>query len=152
VAIQSEIPVSSAVTEEPGPVATGPYVVGGFDDTGQTGGTGIVGPGSTDVQVPTIIEEPVPISGEIVEPFEVFRLNPVYPEAARRARIQGTVILEAVITKMGEVQSVRILRSAHPLLDRAALDAVPQWRYKPAKLNGRPLAVYLTVTVHFQLR
>ncbi|HJZ12475.1 MAG TPA: energy transducer TonB, partial [Acidobacteriota bacterium] len=74
-----------------------------------------------------------------------------YPEVARRARIQGTVILEAVITKTGTVEEMKILRALHPVLDQAAMNAVKQWKYKPAVLNGRPVKVYFTVTVNFQL-
>jgi protein TonB len=66
--------------------------------------------------------------------------------------MQGVVILEAIITKTGTVESVRVLRGINPLLDTAAIRAVQQWRYKPATFNGRPVPVYLTVTVNFTLQ
>ena len=66
--------------------------------------------------------------------------------------IQGIVILEAVITKTGTVEDVRVLRALHPILDQAAISAVKQWKYQPAMLNGRPVKVYFTVTVNFTLR
>ena len=75
----------------------------------------------------------------------------MYPEAARKARMQGIVILEAIITKDGNVESVRVLRGINPLLDNAAMGAVTRWKYKPATFNGRPVPVYLTVTVKFTL-
>jgi protein TonB len=76
---------------------------------------------------------------------------PDYPEAARRAHLQGTVILEAVITTAGEVREIRVLKPLHPLLDEAAERAVRRWRYRPAALDGRAVTVYLTVTVSFGL-
>ncbi|MCI0603649.1 energy transducer TonB [bacterium] len=60
-------------------------------------------------------------------------------------------MLEAVITKTGTVEEVKVLRSLHPVMDQAALNAVKQWKYKPAVLNGRPVKVYFTVTVTFRL-
>ena len=95
---------------------------------------------------------PVPVGGDVKAPVLVARVEPEYPEALRRARMEGIVILEAVITASGEVDQVRVLKSAGPLLDRATLEAVRQWRYKPATLNGRAVSVYLTVTVTFGLR
>jgi protein TonB len=64
--------------------------------------------------------------------------------------VQGVVILEAVVDREGSVEDVRVLRSI-PLLDRAAIDAVRQWRYSPLLLNGRPERFVLTVTVSFSL-
>ena len=73
-------------------------------------------------------------------------------KSVRKARLQGIVILEAIITKDGNVESVRVLRGINPLLDNAAMRAVQQWKYKPATFNGRPVPVYLTVTVTFKLQ
>ena len=67
------------------------------------------------------------------------------------ARVEGTVIIEAVIDTDGRVQSARVLRSI-PLLDTAALTAVGQWAYSPSLLNGVPVPVIMTVTVTFRLR
>jgi protein TonB len=80
----------------------------------------------------------------------VHRVEPVYPDFAARARVEGTVILEAVIDEEGAVQSLKVLRSV-PLLDKAALTAVEQWRYSPVMLNGRPVRAILTVTVSFRM-
>jgi protein TonB len=78
-------------------------------------------------------------------------VEPQYPEAARKARMEGVVILEAIITDQGSVEDVRVLKSVNPLLDASAVRAVQQWKYKPATLNGRAVRVYLTVTVTFRL-
>jgi protein TonB len=67
------------------------------------------------------------------------------------SRVEGTVILEAVIGVDGTVQDVRVLRSI-PLLDASAIEAVHQWRFTPTLLNGEPVAVVMTVTVTFSLR
>jgi protein TonB len=69
---------------------------------------------------------------------------------ARNARVQGQVLLTAIISKDGSIQDLRVL-SGHPLLVQAALDAVRQWRYKPYLLNGEPVEVETTVTVNFIL-
>ena len=76
---------------------------------------------------------------------------PIYPSMARIARVQGVVILEAVIDVSGRVESARVVRSIS-LLDDAALEAVRQWRFEPARLNGQPVPVVMTVTVNFSLQ
>ncbi|HET8647139.1 MAG TPA: energy transducer TonB, partial [Vicinamibacteria bacterium] len=75
---------------------------------------------------------------------------PVYPEMAKQARVQGTVVLEATIDPSGRVDNVRVLRGI-PLLNEAALDAVRKWVYSPTLLNGTPVPVIMTVTVNFTL-
>jgi TonB family protein len=87
----------------------------------------------------------------VTAPRDLVKAPPIYPEAARLRRISGVVLLEAVITKSGLVESLRVLRSVDPLLDQAAIDAVRHWEYTPARKDGRPVPVYLTVTVNFTL-
>jgi protein TonB len=83
-------------------------------------------------------------------PRRIATVPPVYPQAARMARIEGIVILEVVIGIDGRVTSSRVLRSV-PMLDQAALDAVRQWVYTPALLNGTAVPVIMTLTVNFTL-
>ena len=90
--------------------------------------------------------------GEVTEPIETFRVQPDYPETARKAHMEGVVIIQAVITRGGGVESVQILRGLNPLLDRAAMEAVARWRYRPATFRGTEVPVYLTVTVTFQIQ
>ncbi len=78
----------------------------------------------------------------------ISQTKPVYPPLAKQARIQGIVILEAVIGKDGMVSEIKVL-NGHPLLQQAAIDAVSQWKYKPTLLNGEPVEVVTTVTVNF---
>ena len=89
--------------------------------------------------------------GQIRPPTKVHDASPVYPAIAQSARVQGVVIIQATIGVDGAVVDATVLRSV-PLLDEAALAAVRQWRYTPTRLNGEPVAVIMTVTVHFQLR
>jgi protein TonB len=93
---------------------------------------------------------PVRIGGLLTAPALVHRVNPQYPELARRAKVTGVVILEATVDVDGRVESARVLRSI-PFLDNAALDAVRQWRYSPLVLNGIPTPFVLSVTLQFSL-
>lgn len=95
--------------------------------------------------------EPLRIGGDVKPPILLQKIEPGYPEAARKARLEGVVILEAIITASGNVEEVKVLKSVNPLLDASAVRAVQEWKYKPATLNGRAVRVYLTVTVTFNL-
>ncbi|MEN6560382.1 MAG: energy transducer TonB [Acidobacteriota bacterium] len=90
-------------------------------------------------------------TGEKVKPPKLIKsVRPVYPEIARQAQVEGVVILEATADTQGRVAAVKVLRSI-PLLDQAAIDAVRQWVYEPAVVNGKPEPVSFTVTVRFDL-
>ena len=85
-------------------------------------------------------------------PAPIETVSPAYPELARRAHVEGVIVVEAIIGADGLVRDVRVLRGASLLLDPAALEAVRRWRYRPARIGGRPVAVYLNVVVTFSLR
>jgi TonB family protein len=89
--------------------------------------------------------------GEVKPPQLVKQVDPVYPEAARKAGVEGLVIIEAKADEQGRVSDARILRSI-PLLDEAAIDAVKQWVYEPMLIDGKPRKVVFTVTVRFALK
>jgi TonB family protein len=93
---------------------------------------------------------PVRALGEIKPPRLIKQVDPVYPAIARQARVDGVVILEVETDTYGRVRNTRILRSI-PLLDKAAIDAVRQWVYEPAIIDGKPRGVFFTTTVRFQL-
>jgi protein TonB len=80
----------------------------------------------------------------------IHRVEPDYPALARQTHLQGTVQLHAVIARNGSIESLEAL-SGHPLLVKAALDAVRQWRYRPTLLSGEPVEVETYITVHFVL-
>ena len=78
------------------------------------------------------------------------KVQPTYPPLARAARIQGTVVLQAVISKQGGIENLRVL-AGHPMLVPAAIEAVRQWRYRPYILNNEPVEVETQITVNFAL-
>jgi protein TonB len=86
----------------------------------------------------------------VAPPVKVRNVEPVYPELARRAGVQGVVIIECTIDPKGRIANARVLRG-HPLLDAAALDAVQKWVYTPSLLRGVPVSVIMTVTVTFTI-
>jgi TonB family protein len=92
----------------------------------------------------------VRVGGAILQPTKTKHVNPIYPAAARDARVQGVVILEALIGTDGKITNARVLRSI-PLLDQAAIDAVMQWEFTPTRLNGQPVPVLMTMTIQFTL-
>jgi len=94
--------------------------------------------------------EPIRTGGDIHPPLKVRNVVPVYPEIARAARVQGDVVLDCTISNEGRVIDVKVL-SGHVLLQAAAVDAVRQWLYRPTLLNGVPVPVVMTVTVHFTI-
>jgi len=100
---------------------------------------------------PVIDQGPMRVGGDIQEPERIHYVNPEYPELARRARMEGFVILQAIIDQQGNVKDVEVLRGLGLGLDVAAMDAVKQWKYTPTYYNGRPVEVILTVNVVFEL-
>ena len=94
---------------------------------------------------------PVRVGGDIKQPERTKYVLPEYPVVAKRAKVQGTVIIEATIGKDGHVIAAKILKPA-PLLDEAALAAVKQWEYAPTLLGGVPVEVVMVVTVSFNLK
>jgi protein TonB len=140
--------------EAPPPVMSAAGVVGGVPGGvpgGQMGGVigGIIS--STPVAVPKVATpQRVRVSQGVSQGLLVHRVQPMYPPLARQARIQGTVILQAEISKDGTIENLRLI-SGHPMLAPSAIEAVKQWRYKPYFLNGEPVAVETQITVNFTL-
>ena len=97
-------------------------------------------------------EGPIRVGGDVQPPVKISAPSPQYTEIARKARIQGVVIVEAIIDKAGAVTNVKILKGLPMGLDTAAADAVKKWRFKPATLNGKPVAVIYNLTVNFRLQ
>lgn len=88
---------------------------------------------------------------EATAPVLIRRVEPEYTKDARKGGLEGRVVLEAIIAADGSVENIRVLKSATYSLDQFAMNAVRQWRYKPALCGDRPVRVYLTVTVTFSL-
>jgi protein TonB len=86
----------------------------------------------------------------VSEGMVIRKVVPVYPAIGRQVRVQGTVVLEAVISKTGTIESLHVV-SGPAMLQQSALDAVKQWRYRPYMLNGEAVTVETTVNVIFKL-
>ena len=142
------------IKEEEAPPPQMAGVVGGVPGGvpgGQMGGVigGIIS--STPVAVPKVAVQRVRVSQGVTEGMVIRRVQPQYPQMAKIARVQGAVVLAAIIGKDGTIQNLHVVSTASPLLNQAAIDAVKQWRYKPYILNGEPVEVDTTVTVNFSL-
>ena len=94
---------------------------------------------------------PVKVADLPVPPHKIVDVRPIYPEPARAARIEGLVVMEAVLDPTGHVTQLRVIRSV-PLLDQAAMNAVRQWRYTPTMYYGKPVSVLMTITINFTLQ
>jgi protein TonB len=106
---------------------------------------------STPVAVPKIATpQRVRVSSGVSTGMLVRRVQPNYPPLARQARIQGVVVLQAQISKDGNIENLQLI-SGHPMLAPAAIEAVKQWKYKPYLLNGEPVEVETQVQVNFTL-
>jgi len=146
------------VKDEPEPppqVAVG--VVGGVPG-GVPGGTaggvlgGIIGSNAPPPPPPPKAATPkrIRVGGQVESAKLIFKPQPEYPPLAKMARIQGTVRLEAIISKDGTIQDLKVIQG-HPLLVKAALEAVQRWRYQPTLLNGDPVEVVTEIDVNYTL-
>lgn len=144
--------------EAPPPMNAGGGVVGGVPGGipgGQLGGVigSVISSTSSLAAVPKFvptIPQRIRISGGVTRGLLIHREEPVYPTLAKAARVQGEVVLSAVIDATGQIQNLQLV-SGHPMLVPAAIAAVKQWRYKPYLLNGQPVEVETTITVIFTL-
>jgi TonB family protein len=94
---------------------------------------------------------PIFVTGNVQKPVKISDVQPEYSARARRARIQGDVILLSVISEQGEITRVKVLKGV-PGCTMHAIRALRQWKFRPATLEGKPVAVYFTLTVNFTLR
>ena len=132
-------------------------VVGGVPG-GVPGGTaggvlgGIIGSNAPPPPPPPKAATPkrIRVGGQVESAKLIFKPQPEYPPLAKMARIQGTVRLEAIISKDGTIQDLKVIQG-HPLLVKAALEAVQRWRYQPTLLNGDPVEVVTEIDVNYTL-
>jgi protein TonB len=170
--IAAQVPLRRAAPVPAPSFATAPHEIGPERVTPPTAPSTGDGPEIGDVpsvgDMPTgvgsTIEPPAPPTPRVVaptapvrvgqgvrEPRKIVDVTPVYPALALSVKVEGAVILEAVINERGVVERLRVLKSI-PLLDAAATDAVSRWRYTPTLLNGTPVAVLMTITINFTLK
>jgi protein TonB len=148
------VPEGTPRARDPETPFDGPHVPGleGLTN-GESTGPGIdTGPEQVDTDASAVVEAPRRIGGDVRAPVAIARSAPLYPEVARRMRIQGVVRVEAVIDERGNVVDARVLDDIGMGCGQAAVEAIRTWRYEPATLNGRPVSVYLEVRVSFRLR
>jgi periplasmic protein TonB len=133
-----------------GPPSVGDFVPGGI-------GSGPMNPVLDEIaraNPPVLMKTTPPVkmrvSSGVAEGMLVHQVKPQYPPLAVQARIQGSVVLQAVIGKDGTIRELRLI-SGHPMLAPAAIEAVKQWRYRPYLLNGEPVEVDTQVNVNFTL-
>jgi len=127
----------------------GPPDLSGNTNGGSSSMSSLLGPART--VTPVIQRTPhksVRVSSGVEQGLLILKVNPIYPALARSARVQGEVILQAVIGKDGRIENLHAV-SGPPMLVKAALDAVQQWRYRPYMLNGEAVGVETQITVRF---
>jgi protein TonB len=124
-------------------------VIGGFSG-GAPGGVlgGVLSAANTPP--PRIAPQRVKVSQGVTSGLLINKVTPTYPPIAKTAHITGSVVLQAVISKQGAIEGLKVV-SGHPMLINSAVEAVKQWRYKPYILNGEPVEVETTVTVNFTM-
>ncbi|HEX9638993.1 MAG TPA: TonB family protein [Acidobacteriota bacterium] len=146
------IPEMVSTEEQPEFVGVDGGVPGGVPG-GEVGGVagGVPGGIITEAPPPPPPSEPLRIGGNVSSPEVISRMQPEYPALARAARVQGVVILEAVIRRDGSVGDIKVLRGLRLGCTEAAVEALRQWRFKPGMQNGIPVDVYMTLTVNFKL-
>ena len=95
--------------------------------------------------------KPIRVAGEIAQANLISKVQPVYPPAAKKAGIQGVVLLDVTISKDGMPEDIQVLSSPNDDLTQSAEDAVRQWRYRPTLLNGQPVTIIAEVKVSYTL-
>ena len=143
------------IKEEEAPPDLGAGGVPGGVPGGIPGGStgGVMGSilSTTNAAIPKVATpQRVRVSSGVSTGLLIKKVTPNYPQLAKQARIQGSVVLQAEISKEGTIQNLQLI-SGHPMLAPAAIEAVKQWRYKPYLLNGEPVAVETQVVVNFSL-
>jgi protein TonB len=134
------------------PPSSGPGMDGGIGP-GKGHGVGKGdGPGGIDGTGGGCCDGAYHIGGDVTAPTVVYRVDPEYSEEARRARHEGTVVLEAVVRKDGTVDVVHLVRSLGFGLDQNAIEALKVWRFRPGMRNGVPVDVTLNIEVRFNIR
>jgi periplasmic protein TonB len=132
--------------------------VGGQSEVGlelsgeQPDSTGTLGAGlAANASQPSAPAPPLPVGGDVRSAKLIASVSPSYPTLARSQHVSGDVRIDALIDATGHVTTMKVV-SGPTLLHQAAMDALRQWRYQPASLDGKPVQMHLTVTVQFRMQ
>ena len=109
--------------------------------------SGLAG-GNTQPAAPAV---PLPVGGDVTPAKQISSVPPVYPSLAKTQHVSGNVQVDALIDSNGRVTTMKVI-SGPALLHQSAMDALKQWKYKPATLDGKPTPMHLTVTIQFRLQ
>lgn len=147
------IPPRVVLVEDTGPITPPDLPQGVWGAPGANSPSGVLN--SIGNAPPIVIPKPPAPSHPLIishwaEGNLIYRVQPLYPPLARQARIQGPVQLRAIISKAGTIEHLTV-GSGHPMLVKAAIDAVRQWRYRPYLLNDEPIEIETEITVNFVL-
>jgi periplasmic protein TonB len=146
----SRIPRDPRIPSTPEPLASIDATVLGDPANNPDGLSSAISAHSVHPDVRPAIPSTTRVSKGVMEGMLVQKVLPVYPAMGRAVRVQGTVVLQAIISRTGTIENLRVV-SGPALLQQAALDAVKQWRYRPYLLNGEPVEVETTINVDFKM-
>jgi protein TonB len=149
-----DAPAAPLAPRDPGPILTDDPTVppGPGPINGDPNSHNPIGPAVGPSDPGPAADLPLRLTAEISRPQALRPILPRYTEPARRAGVQGTVVVEAIIDEQGRATDVRILRGLPMGLDRAAVEAIQQTTFKPAMMGNRPVRVYFTLTVNFAIQ
>lgn len=142
-----KVPIPDATPDDPEPIISDKAIEVSDIDFPEIGDSLVIPQGPAGPAI-----GPMQISGNVLAPKRTYAPDPHYPEEARHARVQGVVILQTIIDTLGQVTDVKVLKGLPSGLTEAAVEAVSSWRFEPATLEGKPVAVYYLVTVSFSVQ
>ncbi len=147
------VPIPDPTPDEPEPIPVEEieFVEPDFDLAEMAIGLGIPDVPATD-QIAGIGSEALPVGGDVLPPVKLYAPSPPYTEDARKGRVQGIVILEAIIDAMGQVDRVKVLKGLPFGLTESAVEAAAAWTFEPATKNGVPVPVLFNLTIRFALQ
>jgi protein TonB len=120
-------------------------------DQPETNGEGLGAGLAVGSKQPAAPAAPLPVGGDVKQAKMISPVQPVYPPLAKSQHVSGDVRIDALIDANGHVTTMKIV-SGPTLLHQSAMDALKQWKYQPATLDGKPVPMHLTVTIQFRLQ
>jgi len=144
------IPIPDPTPDDPEPIRLAEVEVPDIDLTLEDVVFGI--PEGPPADGPGSLGPVLQLTGDITPPEKIFYPSPKYTEEGRQARLQGVVILEAIVDAVGNVSRVKILKGLPLGLSESAVETAQQWKFRPAKKAGQPVAVFLNLTITFSLQ